>query len=113
MTQRRAQRVQTSRQHKDPPNCFRAARPSMYANRYRMKKATNPYEEMVEHYYAVERFREQMEEILKRNPAFYDPLLEYDFISCYCPLHLPCHVDMIIEHLTRRAAQAERKGKAP
>jgi hypothetical protein len=54
------------------------------------------------HEHAVNLYRLQMEENLKNDPAFYDDLLNYEYISCFCPLDMPCHCDAIIEHLKKR-----------
>jgi hypothetical protein len=52
---------------------------------------------------AVERFQSlQMFWTLRADPAYYDDLLNYKHLSCFCPLDMPCHVDPIIEHLKRR-----------
>jgi len=54
------------------------------------------------HRHAVEMHKIQMESNLKSDPAYYDDLLKYKWLSCFCPLDLPCHVDTIIEHLRKR-----------
>ncbi len=54
------------------------------------------------HERAVEIHKIQMEANLRSDPAYYDDLLGFAFISCFCPLDLPCHCDAIIEHLEER-----------
>jgi len=57
---------------------------------------------------AVERYMKNMYTILSVIPEFYDDLLQYDYLSCFCDPSLPCHVkDAIIPHLQQRAKELE------
>lgn len=111
------QRIQASRQHKEPTNCRRVCRPSKYGNINRIVKVSNDcyivdYPSRVgtaewlskfdAHKRAVEFYDLDMNDFLYDDPAYYDNLLNYDYISCFCPLSLPCHCDAIIRHLEQR-----------
>lgn len=50
--------------------------------------------------YSVEKYKMDVLEELKRNPAYFDELKGYENLSCFCPLEMPCHVDAIIEFLS-------------
>ena len=57
---------------------------------------------------AVERYQMDMGYILQGNPAYYDDLLSFKHLSCFCDPSLPCHVkDVIIPHLERRLLELE------
>ena len=56
------------------------------------------------HAHAVDMYENvQMKINISGNPAYYDDLLNYENLSCFCPLDMPCHVDVIIKHLEGRA----------
>ena len=119
-------RIVASRQNPEPESTFRVSRTSRFGNDYHVvtvKGKTPIYyvenkktgykskfaiqsKEAV-HKHAVEMFKIQMEAILEKDPAYYDILLGFKHISCFCTLDLPCHADAIIEHLKRREQELE------
>jgi len=100
-------RLQASRQHKEPEGTKRVCRPSKYGNKYKL--ITGGFLSVaMQHEHAVNMYKIQMEENLSNDPAYYDDLFNYEHISCFCPPHLPCHTDAIIAHLKRRAAELEQ-----
>ena len=92
---------------RQPASCRYCGRGTKYGNDYEIQKQATQYGMMVEREYALTKFRQQMADNLKHDPAYYDDLLNYDFISCFCPLSLPCHCDPIIEHLKERIKELE------
>ena len=54
---------------------------------------------------AVEEFRRNIESLIKRMgedkfiKVYLLPLVKYKYLSCFCPLDKPCHVDVWIEYL--------------
>lgn len=36
---------------------------------------------------------------LERDPRFLDPLREYQYLACACPLDQPCHADVLIQFI--------------
>ena len=112
-------RIVASRQFPSPEGTFRISRPSRFGNEYEivlMDKKLKLYSiqkdniffpwltgERQIHIQAVEMFENiQMKSLLEKDPTYYDILLKYKHISCYCPKHLPCHCDPIIRLLERR-----------
>jgi Domain of unknown function (DUF4326) len=61
------------------------------------------------HTFSVARYKRDMVDWLSVDPEYFDKLLrpEVKHLSCFCPVDLPCHVDAIIEHLTKRAKELE------
>ncbi|MFX1476918.1 MAG: DUF4326 domain-containing protein [Promethearchaeota archaeon] len=53
---------------------------------------------------SLELYRSWLEDELKSNPAFLDPLIGFD-LGCYCPLSSKCHADILLEFLEIRIAQ--------
>lgn len=98
---KRIQRKRT-KGYKSPPGTRYVGRGTEYGNLYRTQKYSNEYAQMVEHHYAVACYEWQMKSNLSKDTAFYDDLLNYKFISCFCPMNLPCHCDPIIKHLEMR-----------
>lgn len=66
-----------------------------------------PYSKMGAHVRAVELYRVDMAKWLKKDPVYFDELLNAKYISCWCDLALPCHIDPILEHLTLRIKELE------
>lgn len=111
-------RIRASRQHPEPEGTFRVCRTSRFGNDYRIRKLKsgnwqvfNPKtnyisismgSENIAHEHAVRMFQFQIDALLAIDPAYYDILLKYKHISCFCPLDLPCHCDPIIKLLERR-----------
>ena len=99
------QRWQRSRKAgaKQPDSCRYVGLVTMYGNEH--KVITGRFlTKYFAHEHAVNLYRLQMEENLHNDPAYYDDLLNYEYISCFCPLDMCCHADAIIEHLKLRAA---------
>ncbi len=107
------QRVQRSRAKgsKTPPNTRYIGRPTKWGNPYRVKKPTTVL--TVEQRFslhlplcsdraeAVKKYEWWLGRRLAIDPTFLEPLRQYDYLSCWCPIDEPCHVDVVIKHLTR------------
>lgn len=106
---------------RQPDNCRYVGRGSPYGNDYKVITMDGTYitcyavdnlktgyqtgvifSKEKAHEHAVEMHKIQMIENLRKDPAYYDKLLNFKYISCFCPLDLPCHCDPIIEHLKER-----------
>jgi hypothetical protein len=95
---------------RQPDSCKYVGRGTVYGNRHKVQTRfdegglTKPYTIPLKqaHENAVEDYLEDMSILLGNDPAFYDDLLNYEYISCFCPLDMPCHCDAIIEYLKRR-----------
>lgn len=116
------QRWQRSRKAgaKQPDSCRYVGRGTQYGNRHYIIKEENDwlvfdcedlsYQKQFitchtlkdAHTKAVELHKTDMLIWLEHNPAWLDVLLGYKYISCFCPLDMPCHCDAIIEHLRER-----------
>lgn len=102
-------RVQRSRKagSKQPPNTRYCGRGTKYGNKYKV----SDYKDVSKwdaHKYAFWHYAGSLQEIVKTDPAYYDDLLNYEHLSCFCPLDMPCHVDAIIEHLKRRVVEVDK-----
>jgi len=115
-------RIVASRQHPEPAGTKRVCRPSKFGNNNKIIKVAKDFYIInfpenngtaewlsiaAAHQRAVEFYAIDMIDLLYENPAYYDELFEYKHLACFCPLELPCHVDAIIVHLTRRAVVVE------
>jgi hypothetical protein len=80
---------------KQPNSCRYVGRGTMYGNTTKIGHGITRHQ-------AVECYKMDMKIILSRCPDFYDDLLNYEYVSCFCPLDMPCHCDAIIEHLKTR-----------
>ncbi len=98
------QRYQRSRKagDKQPDSCRYVGRGTGYGNAYKVAKSLSKEHRIENHDRAVRMYKMQMRSWLDKNPAYYDDLLNYEYISCFCPLDMPCHCDAIIEHLKER-----------
>jgi len=104
---------------KQPPNTRYCGRPSKYANNHKVE--TMIYDAEFDKWFdvplkqahenAVEDFLEDMSILLGNNPAYYDDLFNFDYLSCFCPPELPCHVDAIIQHMIRHAAILDEQNR--
>lgn len=56
---------------------------------------------------SLARYADWLEERLAGDPAFLEPLRGRD-LGCTCPPHLPCHADLLLDALRRRAGDARR-----
>lgn len=100
-------RWQRSRRHgmKQPTSCRYVGRPTMYANKNHM--VAGEERTFGEHKRVTKEYELDMKIILSLCPEYFDDLLHYEWISCFCPLDMPCHCDPIIEHLSRRIKELE------
>lgn len=112
-------RVQRSRKagSKQPPDTRYCGRGTKYGNEHVIEKLDNGWwgiegEEYDNKYDAqndaCDLYSYDMRIVLRYKPAFFDDLLNYKHLSCFCPLDMPCHVDAIIEHLKRRAVELSK-----
>ncbi len=95
---------------KQPASCRYCGRGTKYGNKHKVesdfwdaefdKWFSIPLRQAHEN--AVEEYLEDMSIWLGNDPAYFDDLFNYKYISCFCPLDLPCHCDAIIEHLEKR-----------
>ena len=79
---------------KMPPGAKSVAKPTRWANPC-APKVRSP----VNNVEAVRLYRVWLAERLAADPAFLEPLRRATGLACVCPLHLPCHVDVLIELL--------------
>jgi len=55
----------------------------------------------------LKRFRGTLQSLISLNSwawfvdYYLRPLMGYDYLSCFCPLDKPCHVDIWIEYLEK------------
>ena len=77
-----------------PPGARSVAWPTRWANPYR-PAARSPEANAR----AVELYRAWVAERLAADPGWLDPLRSATALGCWCPLDLPCHVDVLMEAL--------------
>lgn len=75
-----------------PPNTVYVGRPSRWGN---------PFKISVYGEESLRLFRKDLEERLKVEPDFLDPLRGKD-LACWCPLDKPCHADILLEKLKEK-----------
>lgn len=92
------QRIQRTRVrgYKMPPGARSVARPSRWANPYRMKLGHRGVPLDGERERVVELFRAYADERLEREPGWLDPIVGKD-LACYCIPGALCHGDVLIE----------------
>jgi hypothetical protein len=113
------QRIQASRQHPEPESCFRVTRNSRFGNKHKITKGSIGW--MVDtgltlrlchskdeaHTVAVELHMDDLKKMQKHEAEkfaeYLDILSQYEYLSCFCPLNLPCHVDNWLHFLQQRA----------
>ncbi len=85
---------------KMPPNTTYVGRPSTWGNPYNATWQDLPNSNQSTSYraQALEAYREWLKDQLEGNPKFLDPLRGHD-LACWCPLDLPCHVDILLQFL--------------
>jgi len=109
---KREQRLRGVKGYKHPPNCRSVVRGTMWGNPHRVVNdggswfVDSPYgrscrfpSERQAALLAVARFRMYASSKIAADPTWLDPLRRYDFLSCFCRLDMPCHVDTLIELL--------------
>ncbi len=95
------QRWQRSRKagDKQPDSCRYVGRGTKYGNPVRVGNLDYKTHKPRTHQDVVNDYRLV---IAGRSIYYYDDLLNYEYISCFCALDMPCHCDAIIEHLKER-----------
>lgn len=83
-----------------PPNTVYVGRPSKYGNPYKMTRIIDP--EPCSREEAIRKYEMVLNDELKDNPHFLDPLKGKD-LACWCPLDKPCHADVILKILGEKA----------
>jgi len=82
-----------------PENAIYVGRPSKYGNPFKVER-----EEQREA--AIRMYERHLRNELIKDPHFLDPLKGKD-LACWCPLHKPCHADVILKLLK----EAEQKNE--
>jgi hypothetical protein len=95
---KRIQRKRTKGWRK-PANTVYVGRDSLWGNPYRLGEYTR--EE------ALRLYRERVEWIIKKEPAFLDPLKGKD-LACWCSETESCHADILIEIIENTGVLGER-----
>lgn len=114
MTPQRIQRLRT-KGARQPPNTRYCGRGTGYANTHKVEPDGECFKvfdadyfggnyryfmmRKDAHVFAIELFKKDTEEYMALNPKYFEPLRGFDFLSCFCPPSLPCHVDVLIECL--------------
>jgi len=120
-------RIQRTRKHKQPPNTKYCGRPTKWGNPFRLttdgyiecfsinRKILDPWilwsmtggfelNDICDLYkiWLIEDLQKRYQ-FLPKPPSIenLDQLKEYDFLSCWCPLDKPCHVDILIELISK------------
>jgi len=98
------QRWQRSRRAgaKQPDSCRYVGRGTMWGNENKVSGWLSSEQKIENHKRAVSFYKMDMKVWLSKSPDYFDDLLNYEYISCFCPLDMPCHCDAIIEHLRER-----------
>ena len=76
--------------YKKSPNTKRVSRPSRWGNPYSLKDYSLKE--------SLQLYEIWLDEKLKENPRFLEPLLDYD-IGCFCKLKDPCHADILLQKI--------------
>jgi len=79
-----------------PANTVYVGRPSKWGNPFRIGVDGTRDE-------VISKYRRWLEEKLKEDPTFLDPLKGKD-LACWCPLDVPCHADVILEMLNKNSS---------
>ena len=106
---KRIQRKRT-KHYKMPDNCKYVGRPGKFGNPFIVSdeltalEATRRYKECIlnnamTYYYFYEVDASLMFDHFKYISEHINDLKQYDYLSCFCPLNKPCHVDVLIELL--------------
>ena len=79
-----------------PPQTKRVARPSRYANQFKLIEQGGVYTRQE----SMQLYEEWLQEKLQEDPLFLEPLRNMKYLACYCkPMSTPCHVDILIKYL--------------
>lgn len=86
-----------------PANAVYVGRPSRWANPYIIgQPAAESGGELVTNENCLRLFEGHCERMLAKDPHWLDPLVNM-LLACWCPLVLPCHVDIILRLLSVRS----------
>lgn len=91
MSHHKPKRVQYRRGKPLPPRTKYVGRPSRWGNPYKVEEHGRDE--------AIRLYAGHLLKELEKDPDFFEPLRGYD-LACYCPLHLDCHADILVECLT-------------
>jgi hypothetical protein len=89
-------RYKHNRRDRLPPGVRLVARPSRWANPFKISPRLDRPE-------AIASFRRYAEERLAREPGWLDPLRAASGLACYCKLDEACHADVLIEMIEATA----------
>ena len=91
-------RFQVSRRHKDPVDSKRVCRPSRWGNGFKVDEMPGQTKEQ-KHFEAVQRFRSWINSNDSKALELKEqlPELKGKNLGCFCPPHLACHADVLLE----------------
>lgn len=101
---------------KQPASCRYCGRGTIYGNDYRITHPTpenwkvtyiqtgndwNFHTELEARTWSIEMYKHDTESIMQHDRGWIARLKQdlgrYEYLSCFCPLDMPCHVDYLIE----------------
>lgn len=105
MTPKRTQRRRTKGFH-SPPNTRYCGRGTPYGNPFEIGlHEYGGYTQIWTRDEVVNLYEQELPVIASNHGMseheFLEPLLEYDYLSCFCSLDVICHVDVIVRKLER------------
>jgi hypothetical protein len=83
-----------------PPNTVYVGRPTKWGNPYKMTRIIDP--DSCSREEAIRKYKDWLSQKLSNDPHFLDPLKNKD-LACWCRLDKPCHADILLEFLGRKA----------
>ena len=104
MIPKRTQRKQT-RGYKNPPNTRYCGRGTPYENGYKIGEPDWETGKPMTREDVLRHFRGTLQSLISINSwewfvwYYLEPLMKYDYLSCFCPLDVACHVDIWIEYI--------------
>jgi Domain of unknown function (DUF4326) len=93
--------------YRQPPKTRYCGRGTMYANGYKIGEPDWETGKPMTREDVLKRFRGLLQSLISLNgwewfvDYYLRPLMEYDHLSCFCPLDKSCHVDIWIEYLEK------------
>ncbi len=103
---KRIQRKRT-KGYRHPPNTHYCGRGTMFANMYKIGAIDIETGQPMTRADVLGRFRGNLQSMISANgwewfvECYLRPLMKYDYLSCFCPLDKPCHVDIWIEYIEK------------
>lgn len=95
---------------KQPPNTKYVGRPTIYGNPFKAGE-TGTFYHGIQYYEKKDIvciFSQELDVLIVHmgmtEEEFFEPLLKYDYLSCFCSFDEPCHVDVLIERLEQYVA---------